>query len=321
MPLGTIERKAPPFFRHGISPITQLSLYTAIALVMMVADLRLHVATPIRQAVAVVMSPLQWVMLQPVEWARGGANYFETIDAAQTQVKALRQQAVGLAQRAALGDYLQSENARLRALLDLRARTATKSQAAEVLFDTADPYTRRVVIDRGFSAGVIQGSPVLDAAGVLGQVTQVHALTSEVTLLVDRDQAIPILNVRTGARGVAYGDPVSNYGGGMELRYLPVNADVQEGDELTTSGVDGVYPPGVPVAKVVMVERPADSAFAKVYCAPVAQILGPRHVVVLDPVADALSAASLLEKENKAQVPPQGSGIAPLRQPNSTLAH
>jgi rod shape-determining protein MreC len=316
MPLGTIERKAPPFFRHGISSVAQLSLYTCIALVMMVADLQFHVATPLRQALAVVMTPLQWVMLQPVEWARGGAHYFETIDEAQSQVQALRQQAVGLAQRAALGDYLQSENERLRALLDLRGRTATKSQAGEVLFDTADPYTRRVVIDRGFSSGVIQGSPVLDAAGVLGQVTQVHALTSEVTLLVDRDQAIPILNVRTGARGVAYGDPVSNYGGGMELRYLPVNADVQEGDELTTSGVDGVYPPGVPVARVVMVERPADSAFAKVYCAPIAQILGPRHVVILDPIVNALSEVPQKGIESQAQPLTQGSGAASARQPD-----
>jgi hypothetical protein len=85
----------------------------------------------------------------------------------------------------------------------------------------------------------------------------------------------------------------------MELRYLPVNADVQEGDELTTSGVDGVYPPGVPVAKVVKVERPADSAFAKVYCVPMSQILGPRHVMVLDPVVDALNDPSNVTDSQK----------------------
>ncbi|RAN86281.1 rod shape-determining protein MreC, partial [Bacillus sp. SRB_28] len=103
-------------------------------------------------------------------------------------------------------------------------------------------------------------------------------------LLVDRDQAIPVLNIRTGARGVAYGDPVASHGGGMELRFMSANADVQEGDMLTTSGMDGVYPPGLPVARVVRVERRADSAFARIYCKPMAQIDGARHVMLLTPV-------------------------------------
>lgn len=112
-----------------------------------------------------------------------------------------------------------------------------------MIYDTADPYTRRVVVDKGLMAGVELGAPVLDEAGILGQVTRVFPMLSEVTLLVDRDQAIPVLNIRTGARGVAYGDPVAGNNGGMELRFMPANADVREGDLLTTSGVDGLYPP------------------------------------------------------------------------------
>jgi rod shape-determining protein MreC len=113
-------------------------------------------------------------------------------------------------------------------------------------------------------------------------------MLSEVTLLIDRDQAIPVLNVRTGARSVAYGDPVAGLGGGMELRFTPGNADVQEGDLLTTSGVDGLYPPGLPVARVVRVERRADSTFARIYCAPLAQVYGARHVMLLEPLANDL---------------------------------
>jgi rod shape-determining protein MreC len=155
-----------------------------------------------------------------------------------------------------------------------------------VIYDTADPYTRRVVLDRGQLGGVELGAPVMDEAGVLGQVTRVFPLVSEVTLLVDRDQAIPVLNIRTGVRGVAYGDPVAGHGGGMELRFMPANADIREDDLLTTSGVDGLYPPGLPVARVVRVERRADSAFARIYCAPLAQVQGARHVVVLKPLAE-----------------------------------
>ena len=130
----------------------------------------------------------------------------------------------------------------------------------------------------------------MDEAGVLGQVTRVFPLVSEVTLLVDRDQAIPVLNVRTGVRGVAYGDPVAGHGGGMELRFMPANADIREDDLLTTSGVDGLYAPGLPVARVVKVERRADSAFARIYCRPIAQIEGTRHVMVLKSVAGQLPA-------------------------------
>lgn len=107
-------------------------------------------------------------------------------------------------------------------------------------------------------------------------------------MLVDRDQAIPVLNPRTGARSVAYGAPVAGHGGSMELRFMPSNADVQEGDLLTTSGVDGVYPPGLPVARVRRVERRADSAFTRIYCDPVAQVHGARHVLLLQPLAGQL---------------------------------
>jgi rod shape-determining protein MreC len=285
MPLGTIERSAPPFFKQGPSALSRLLLYSALALFLMVADARLKLTAPIRQVVGVVLYPLQWLMLQPVEFVGRGTGYFQALDEAQQALENARKQMVDLALRANLGDQLLLENERLRKLLQLQARLVTPSQAAQVIYDTADPFTRRVVIDRGQLAGVHRGSPVLDELGVLGQVTQVHAMTSEVTLLIDKDQAIPVLNVRTGARSVAYGDPVAGHGGGIELRFMPTNADVKEGDLLTTSGVDGLYPSGIPVARVVRVERKADSTFARIYCQPMAQILGPRHVMVLQPLS------------------------------------
>jgi rod shape-determining protein MreC len=160
--------------------------------------------------------------------------------------------------------------------------------AAEVLYDAADPYTRKVIIDKGQAQKVDLGSPVLDESGVLGQVTRVLPLVSEVTLVVDRDLAIPVLNVRTGARSVAYGDPVVD-GSGMELRFMGSNADVQVGDLLTTSGVDGVYPAGLPVARVSRIERRGESAFSKIYCVPQAQTQGARHVIVVKPTTSDLA--------------------------------
>jgi rod shape-determining protein MreC len=140
------------------------------------------------------------------------------------------------------------------------------------------------VIDKGGAAGIVIGSPVLDEYGVVGQVTRTHPLSSEVTLLIDREQAIPVLNTRTGARSVAYGDSLS-HGGTLDLRFMAANADVMTGDLLTTSGVDGVYPAGLPVAKIDKIERRADSAFAKIYCTPIARMTGSFHVMVVAPLS------------------------------------
>lgn len=286
MPLGTLERSAPPFFKQGPSALSRLAVYSALALFLMVADARFQVTGPIRQAVGTVLYPVQWLMLKPVEFASHGAGYFQSLATAQQDLDAARKKMTTMGQRANQAEQLALENGRLRQLLALRDRLETPAQAAEVIYDTADPYTRRVVLDRGQVGGVVLGSPVMDEAGVLGQVTRVFPLVSEVTLLVDRDQAIPVLNIRTGVRGVAYGDPVAGHGGGMELRFMPANADIREDDLLTTSGVDGLYPPGLPVARVVRVERRADSAFARIYCQPLAQVQGARHVMVLTPLAE-----------------------------------
>jgi len=284
MPLGTVDRRAPSLFRQGPSLLSQMAFYSALALFLMVADARFKLTEPVRQVVASVLYPVQWLVIQPVALVQQGAGYMQSLEQAQAQARAADQRLVQVAQSAHLADQLLDENLHLRALLALREHLVSPGQAAEVVHDTPDPYTRRVVIDRGQTSGIALGSPVLDANGVLGQVTRVYALRSEVTLLIDRDQAIPVFNPRTGARSVAYGDPSPGGGGNIELRFVPSNADVVDGDLLTTSGVDGVYPAGIPVARVLRVEHRADSAFSRIYCEPMARVQQARHVLVLPPV-------------------------------------
>jgi rod shape-determining protein MreC len=257
---------------------------SALALFLMVADARFKVTQPVRAAIATVLYPVQMVAMGPVKLIKNGGQYFESLQSAQSNEAAARVKLALQSQRASQVEQLAQENARLRSLLALRERITTPAEAAEVLYDAADPYTRKIIIDKGMTQGIEAGSPVIDESGVLGQVTRVHPLISEVTLVTDRDHAIPVLNARTGARSVAFGDPITR-GGSLELRFMAGNADVQAGDILTTSGVDGVYPPGLPVAKVISVERRADSAFARISCAPQALVDGARHVMVLKPVA------------------------------------
>lgn len=306
MPLGTLDRTPPPFFKQGPSALSKLLFFSALALFLMVADARFRVMQPLRATVATVLYPVQWLAMQPLLAAQYAGDYLTSLQSAQQAEQAVRQQLARQSQRAGQVEQLTLENAQLRQLLGLRERLQAPAQAAQVLYDAPDPYTRKVILDKGQSQGVAAGSPVIDASGVLGQVTRVYPLVSEVTLLIDRDQAIPVLNTRTGARGVAYGDPLTQ-GGALELRFMPANADVQEGDLLSTSGVDGIYPAGLPVAKVARVERRVDSAFARVYCTPQALVAGVRHVMVLKPLADQLPAAPDSEKEKAPKTPARGA--------------
>ena len=283
MPLGTLDRSPPPFFKQGPSALSKLMVCSALALFLMVADARFRISQPLRAVIATALYPVEWIALRPMLALRFTAGYFESLHSAQAGEEAARRKLAEQSLRASQVEQLAIENERLRKLLQLRDRVATHGQAAEVLYDAADPYSRKVIIDRGLAQGIQAGSPVLDESGVLGQVTRVYPLVSEVTLIIDREQAIPVLNARTGARSVGYGDP-SGRGGSLELRFMAGNADVRVGDLLTTSGVDGVYPPGLPVAKVSKVERRADSGFARIQCAPQALVDGARHVMVLTPL-------------------------------------
>lgn len=284
MPLGTLDRTPPPFFRQGPSALSKLMFFSALALFLMVADMRFRVTQPIRAAFATALYPVQWLALQPVRAVQNSGAYFTSLDQARTSEEDARKKLALQSLRAGQVEQLSLENARLRELLELREQKAINGVAAEVLYDAPDPYTRKVIIDKGLAHGVELASPVVDESGVLGQVTRVHPLVSEVTLVIDRELAIPVLNARTGARSVAYGEPTAS-GGGLELRFMGSNSDVQQGDLLTTSGVDGVYPPGLPVARIERIERRAESAFARIYCTPQAQVAAARHVMVIKPVS------------------------------------
>lgn len=284
MALDTIERSDPPIFRRGLSATSKLILLGLLSVVLMAADHRLQISQPIRSGVALILSPLQWLSLQPGRAINVIAQYFYNLEQAQDAAQIYQSKTIAQAQRLQQVEQLSQENAHLRQLLDLRSQMAGPSKAVQVLYDTADPHTRRVVVDRGQLAGIVHGSAVIDAAGVVGQVTRVYPLVSEVTLLTDRDQSIPVMNARTGSRHVANGDPYT-LGGSLDLKFVPAGSDMQKGDLLTTSGIDGVYPAGLHVGRVVRIDRRVDSSFARVHAEPMAIERG-RHLLVLLPVKD-----------------------------------
>ncbi len=282
MALSTTDRRAPPLFRQGLSLRLRWAAWSALALALLLADSYWGVARPLRLALSAALAPIQTVATSPVRWAQSWGQHFADLNQAQTKAAKADLALVGMGLQNAELAQLRAENVRLRQLLDVRDKRFTQAVVAEVMFATADPYSRKILINKGLQQGVQAGSPVLGAQGVIGQVTQVYPRSAEVSLLIGQNATIPVRNQRTGAASVAYGLP-SMGAGGIELKHLPSNADVQVGDVLTTSGMDGVYPPDLAVATVTQVERKTSTTFARVYAQPVAQ-MGAAFVLVLAPV-------------------------------------
>ncbi|MBB5202762.1 rod shape-determining protein MreC [Inhella inkyongensis] len=278
MALATLDRRPPPLFRQGTTALTKLLICTVLSVGLMVADARMGWVAPLRTALAWVLNPVQRALLAPVDAWEGLQDRLRGAEAAMQAEQAARNQLAQQALILARTQALQDENAALRRLLALREPLPVQSHSAEVLFQAGDLHGRRLVIDRGQADGLQAGAPVIDERGVLGQITRLHRNTAELTLLSDREASIPVLNARTQALMVAYGGERSS---GMELRFVAANADIKPGDALTTSGLDGIYPPGLPVARVVEVQRQGQTSFARVTARPLAQADRARQVLVL----------------------------------------
>jgi rod shape-determining protein MreC len=273
-----MEYSPPPLFKQGASARAKVVFFSLLALALLSVDSRVRSLTMIRQVIGTALYPLQMVALMPRDAVVAIDEYFTSVSTLERENKRLKQQQTLNAETLQQSQQLYAENAQLRKLLGASARVPLKSLMAEILYDTRDAFTRKIVLNRGSESGVAPGQPVIDDVGVVGQVTRVFPFTSEVTLLTDKDQAIPVQVVRSGLRSVAYGRGQT---GGLELRFMATNADIQKGDLLTTSGIDGVYPAGLAVAKVVQVETKSTATFAHIVCQPSAGIDRNRQLLIL----------------------------------------
>lgn len=273
-----MEYSPPPLFKQGASARVKVVFFTLIAIGLLVVDARMRSLTMIRQTVGVALYPLQMAALLPRDAMYAVTDYFSSVSTLQKENRALRDKQVANAQALQQGQELMAENAQLRRLLGAAARVPVKSIMSEILYDTRDAFTRKIVVDRGARHGVALGQPVIDDVGVVGQITRVFPFTSEVTLLTDKNQAIPVQVIRSGVRSVAYGRGQSNV---LDLRFMPPNTDIRKGDVLVTSGLDGIYPPGLSVATVAQVENKSSDSFAHIVCQPTAGIDRNKQLLIL----------------------------------------
>jgi rod shape-determining protein MreC len=280
-----MEHSPPPFFKRGPAPLVRLFFFASLSLVLLIVDARFRYVEGMRSALALIAYPLQRIAIAPFQLASTVGTYFTSQAGLREENEKLRARSLAFSQDAQRYQAAEAEAAQLRRLIGAAERIEVGSMPAEILYGGRDPYSHKVFIDRGAQQGVKPGSPVADENGVLGQVTRVHPLLSEVTLLTDQDQAIPVQVVRNGLRAIAFG---SGPAGTLELRFTAANAEIQNGDRLVTSGIDGTYPPGLPVATVVTIERDSEHSFARIVCRPAGGVDRGRFVLVLSNEARAV---------------------------------
>ncbi len=268
---------AVKFFNRGPSPVARLVFFILLSLLLLLIDSRHQYLESTRNVLSTVIYPLQrFTALPPMLWNQAD-EFFTTHGRLERDNDQLRMQHGEDAAQLVKLQGLQAENTLLRNMLGMRERLDLPMHAAEILYTERDPSRHKVLLNLGQSS-VQPGEAVLDSTGLVGQVTRVHPMLSEVTLITDKDHEVPVQVLRNGLRLILFGSGKANE---LELRYAPITADLQEGDVLQTSGIGGTYPPGLPVARITHIERDPVYAFAHVLCAPITGVNGQHWLFVL----------------------------------------
>ncbi|WP_343218275.1 rod shape-determining protein MreC [Halomonas sp. McH1-25] len=269
-----------PLFSHGPVPGYRMLLCAVIAFALMFAEQRMPRMAEFRAHLSTLVAPVQWVVSLPSEGLTWGALVLSDQGELIEENRHLREQLLMLSHRVQRMASLTAENVRLRELLDAARRSDMPYLTAELLSLDSDPFTYQMVIDRGRSDGVYAGQPVMDASGLIGQVTSVSAYTSRVLMLADASHAVPVKINRNGLRFIVQG---SGRYDSLDVLHVPDTADIRQGDLLVTSGLAGRFPEGYPVARVVEVVHDPGEPFAQVRAEPVSQPERSRHFLLLFP--------------------------------------
>ena len=266
------------FFNRGPSPAARLVFFVVLSLLLMFIDARYGYLESTRSALSMLVAPVQQLATMPGRLWRQAGEFFVTQHGLVEENTSLRERHDRDAAQLLQLQSLQQENRQLRSLLELPQRGEFSARPAEILYAERDVFKRKLLVGKGADAGVKIGQVVMDDMGIVGQVTRVHPWLSEVTLITEKDHAVPVQVVRNGLRTIVFGAGDTSQ---LSLRYMPVSSDIQNGDVLVTSGIDGVYPPGIPVARVVRIERDAAYPFARIACLPLAGVDRNRQLLIL----------------------------------------
>lgn len=255
-------------------------VFVVASIVLMTLDHRDDQLEKLRAALTLVVYPLQYAVNLPVSGGQWLAESLETRHALLSENEHLREANLLLRSRVQKFSAIEAENARLRALLDSSVQFGDRVLVADLVAVELEPSSRQIVLDKGSNDGVYIGQPIVDAGGVMGQVTHVGPFSCTGMLITDPSHALPVQVNRSGLRAIAMGTGADDT---LQLAYIPNNADIRVGDLLVTSGMGGRFPGGYPVAQVSSVELDPGAPFAKVTATPTAQLKRAREVLLVWP--------------------------------------
>lgn len=270
------------FFNRGPSPAVRLVFFATFSLLLMFVDVRYRYLESTRGALSILVSPVQQLATMPAALLQSAQEFFVTQRSLVDKNNALRQQHELDGTQLLQLQAMREENGQLRKLLELPQRAQYTALATEIVYTERDVFRRKLLISKGADAKVQTGQVVMDDRGIVGQITRVYPWLSEVTLITEKDHAVPVQVLRNGLRTIVFGSGDTSH---LSLRYIPVSSDIQNGDLLVTSGIDGIYPPGIPVARIEKIERDPAYPFARVFCLPLAGVDNYRHLLVLSGMA------------------------------------
>jgi rod shape-determining protein MreC len=269
-----------PLFIRGPSAAVRLVVFVVVSVVFMTADHRAHHLQAVRSVLSTVVYPVQLAVNLPIQWGHWIAENFTSRETLIDENDRLRRELLVVGSRLEKYAELEAENRRLRGLLDSAQKVGERVLVAELLAVDMDPFSRRIVLDKGTRDGVHPGQSLIDSYGVMGQIVQAGPFSSSALLITDPSHAVPVQVQRSGLRAVAVGTGSVNQ---LELLHIPNNADIRVGDLLVTSGLGGRFPAGYPVGRVISVDRDRGQPFANVVVEPSARLERNREVLLVWP--------------------------------------
>ncbi|WXL26684.1 rod shape-determining protein MreC [Ectopseudomonas mendocina] len=300
-----------PLFAKGPSLGVRLLVFTVLSVALMVADARFDVVKPLREQLGLIVEPAYVLGRLPVTLWEDATAELSTRSELVAENERLKAEQLAMQRRLQKLAALTEQNVRLRELLNSAALVDEEVLATELIGVDPNPFSHRILIDKGSKDGVVLGQPVLDARGLMGQVVEVLPYTSRVLLLTDSTHSIPVQVNRNGLRAIASGTGNPER---LELRHVADTADIKEGDLLVSSGLGQRFPAGYPVAVVSEVIHDSGQPFAIVRAVPTAMLNRSRYMLLVfsDPrtpeqrAADSAQAQEALDQEILQQALPAG---------------
>ena len=274
-------QRSSKLFNKGPSLLSKFILLTFISIILMGIDFRFHYLKSIRQFTNVLIKPIHALLNLPSDIYDFTTQYFSNQSHLILENETLKLDIDRLKADLQRLDYIDQENDQLRNLLEVRNTNKFKTEAVSIIYSRFDPFNQKIIIDGGQNKGFQPGQPIIDALGLVGQISSVFPETSEVTLIIDKRMSVPIQIQRNGLRAITNGNGQNET---ISLSYLPKSVDVMKGDILKTSGIDTIYPEGIAVAEISEISHDPKLPFAKIICKPISAIHNHSHVLVVTPI-------------------------------------